>query len=91
MQQTKSHKNVFDLLDLTKEYNENQALFSQKYDKINENDCLQRIVFIVKLYKKWIDAKQNNQEEDESSVESVKRQSLVYVDHSLRGYILGHF
>ena len=31
----------------------------QKYDKTNGNDCLQRIVFIVKLYKKWIDFKQN--------------------------------
>ena len=53
---------IFDQLDLKKDYQKNKSLFDIKQkqnQKINGTECIKRIRFICKVYMKWIEIKSN--------------------------------
>eukprot|EP01084_Bolivina_argentea_P301909 521001_1 len=53
--------NVFSLVKIDEEYNKNKVLFNVAKDKeIDENACVHRLVFILKMYQKWVEFQTQN-------------------------------
>ncbi len=48
---------IFSQLGLEQEYKENKSLFKTTETKINGDNCIKRIQFVLKTYSRWIKSK----------------------------------
>eukprot|EP01084_Bolivina_argentea_P301910 521002_1 len=62
MNNTKSKKtNIFNVIKMDMEYKILKSLFAVDKDvTINENKCIQRLIFVLKIYQKWIHFQQQH-------------------------------
>eukprot|EP01084_Bolivina_argentea_P152383 265834_1 len=56
---TQQQTNIFNQLGLGQEYKDSKSLFESKESKINGDNSVERIKFVLKTYSKWIKAKRN--------------------------------
>ena len=64
------NESTFKTLQLEQEYKLNKSLFKNvnKHTKINEKDCISRIMFILKCYDNWILLKKQQLQQNKTTI-----------------------
>ena len=58
--------NIFEKLNMSQDYQKNKKLFNEyrENEKINDEKCVERLKFVLRIYKEWIRIKTNEQNDD---------------------------
>ena len=81
-------QNIFDKLELRQEYEINKSVFKhvqKAMDDMNEDDCIERISFILRVYSKWL--KLQNEQELQSQAQSQAQSQLADIYDIIDDYI----